>query len=254
MEKPRFTNGYRNSNIEHPIDADMFPIKKQIALFTIGWFGLNVLATLIQFILVGANKIIGNSDTYNLSILTNTIGYIALCVILVLVANKDLVKLTPSFKKVKPYIAGLICFGAIFAFNVLYGNLINLLGIKATSNANQEALDNAAAKYTMTSIVLFGIIAPICEELTYRVGLFSLCKRRSNVFAYIVSTLIFAFIHFNLDLSSTKAFVNELLNLPYYMFAGFIFALTYDKFGLAGSLTAHIVNNVLSFTVFTQLL
>lgn len=254
MEKPNYTNQYRNSNIEHPIDANMFPIRKQIALFIVGWFGLHVIATLIQFLLMGANIIIGNKETYNLSILTNAIGYIALCAILLLISNKNLVKLTKSFKRYQSYIAGAVCFLAILVFSNLYGNFLNIVGIKATENANQESLDNINATYHLTSIIIFGLIAPICEELTYRVGLFSFCKRKATWFAYLITILVFAFIHFNLDFSSVKAFTNELLNLPYYMFAGFAFCFTYDKFGFAGSLFAHTINNVLSFTVFTKLL
>ena len=254
MEKPPYTNQYRNNNIEHPLDADMFPIKKQIAVFIIGWFGLHVIATVIQLLLFGANIIIGNDKTFNVSILTNFIGYIALCTTLLLVSNKDLIKLTPSFKKYKSYIAGVVCFLSILAFSYLYALFLYALNIKTTENSNQSSINDVQSKYFFASLIIFGIIAPICEEFTYRVGLFSLCKRRSKALAYIVPPLIFALIHFNFDLSSTKAFVNELLNLPHYIFAGLAFSFTYDKFGFAGSVSAHIINNVLSLTILSQIL
>ena len=254
MEKPSYTNQYRNSNIENPIGPEMFPIRKQIILFVVGWFGLQIIATVIQYLLVGANVIIGNKQNYNLSILTNALGYIALCTTLLLISNKDLIRLTPSFKKYKSYIAGIVCFLSILAFSYVYSLLLYVLKINTTENANQTSLDNVSAKYFFTSLIVFGIIAPICEELTYRVGLFSLCRRRSKTFAYIVPPLVFALIHFNLDLSSTKAFLNEVLNLPHYIFAGLAFSFTYDKFGFAGSVSAHIINNVLSLTIFTLIL
>ena len=97
--------------------------------------------------------------------------------------------------------------------------------------------------------LIFGVIGPICEEFTYRIGLFSLTKRLSRVAAYIITPLVFGFIHFGWGSIATggDALIIELLNIPDYILAGVIFAFLYDRFGIGASTTAHVMNNLLSF-------
>ena len=133
----------------------------------------------------------------------------------------------------------------MFAFNALYSTFLQLIKVTSSDNANEASLQSLQDIYPLTCLIIFGIIGPICEEMTYRVGLFSLFKRKNKVVAYVVTIAVFALIHFNFSLDP-DTLVNELLNLPYYMFAAAAFSFTYDKFGFAGSVTAHISNNLLS--------
>ena len=99
--------------------------------------------------------------------------------------------------------------------------------------------------YPFISLIFLGVIGPICEELTYRVGLFSVLKKPKWL-AYVIGTLVFALAHFSF--TSTNI-INELVNLPVYIVSGFALCLAYDKFGLAASLTAHTVNNIYSVSM-----
>ncbi|MBP5694703.1 MAG: CPBP family intramembrane metalloprotease, partial [Bacilli bacterium] len=99
--------------------------------------------------------------------------------------------------------------------------------------------------YPITCLFIFGLIGPICEEITYRVGLFSLLKRKNRALAYLVTIAVFALIHFNFS-NDPATLLNEIINLPYYMFAAFAFSFAFDKFGFAASATAHISNNLIS--------
>lgn len=239
---------------EYPLSTPAFPLRKQILYFSLGWLGFQVIATIIQ-ITIGtiysyASHITLQEALRNLTVqmLINATAYIALIVTLLLIGNKDLFKIVKSFKQWQSYLAGAICFGSIIAFNIFYGLIVNLLKTPVSGNSNQQALETMDSLYPIISMVVFGFIGPICEELTYRTGLFSLLKRKNRVVAYLVTIVVFALIHF--DFTATKeTIVNELLNLPYYMFAAFAFSFTYDRFGFAGSVTGHIINNVFSLAM-----
>ena len=237
------------------LGTEAFPIWKQITLFAVGWLGFQILALLYQAFIVGilrnalANGYIQSVDQYLLSMTINSITYIFLLIILLCISYIDIPKLLKSFKHWQSYLAGAICFAAIMTFNIQYNLFINTLrtiGIlknPVSDNINQASLVSLDKLYPLTSLIIFGFIGPICEELTYRVGLFSLCKRRSRALAYVITIIVFAFIHFNFD---TKNLLNEILNLPFYAFAAAAFSFTYDHFGFAGSLTGHVINNVFS--------
>ena len=101
---------------------------------------------------------------------------------------------------------------------------------------------------------LLSIIGPVTEELGYRAGLFSFLSRFGKPAAYLISILIFAFIHFDFGCfkEGGTAIAIEMVNLPSYLFGGIALSICYDKFGIEGSTTAHILYNAASF--FTQLI
>lgn len=238
-----------NNDSNNGFGTPPYPLKKQIALFAVGWGGFKVLAILIELIVLAIFSI--NSDlTYSellrqmsVSMAINSSCYICLLAILLLISSRDAFKLVDSFKRYQSYLAGIGCVVAIFAFNYAYSIFLALIKAGVTDNANETSINSITTSYPILSLIVFGLIGPVCEELTYRVGLFSLCRRKSRVLAYCVTAVVFAFIHFNF---STTSLVNELLNLPFYAFAALAFSFTYEKYGFAGSATAHMLNNIWS--------
>ena len=240
---------------EFPLGTEPFPVKKQVLLFTVGWMGFKLIAVALQILVGGIAAAIKQVSfqkalsTYSVSLIINSLAYIILLTVLLLIAYKDSLKLTKSFKQYQSYIAGVVCVICIFAFNAQYSTFLSVLrtaGIlktPVTNNVNQSSLETLESVFPFTSLIVFGFIGPICEELTYRVGLFSILKRRSRFTAYLVTIIIFALIHFNF---STTGLLNEILNLPYYAFAAVAFSFTYERYGFAGSMSAHIINNVIS--------
>ena len=222
-------------------NIQMISWPKQAGLFVMGLGGFELLGLLISLIMVASGFVKQNQALANM--LLNTLCYAILFICLFAIVNKDSIKLLNSFKSWKPYVAGVCCFLFIIVTGIIYSNILVAAGVRITNNDNQQAIDSTSQNFTLTSMIIFGIIGPICEELTYRVGLFSFSKRISKWVAYPVTIIIFALIHFNFTASSIT---NELLNLPYYILAGFALTFTYDKFGFAGSATAHILNNVIS--------
>lgn len=229
----------------------MIPAIKQLVVFIVGWIGFQALAFTVQLIMGVFATAQGSSvdlTTNASSIIVNSASYLALLIAIVAIINFDIPKLFKSFKQWQSYVAGLACLIAIFAFDYLWGFILELLPISSGDNINESSLQTLTSAYPIASLIIFGVIGPVCEEFTYRVGLFSFFKRINKWVAYVVTIIIFAFIHFNFS-TDASTLLNEVLNLPFYMFAAFAFSFTYDKFGLAGSLSAHIVNNVMSLSL-----
>ena len=256
-----FEQDLEEKNIEIENNVDIQPNKesekelsfvKKLALFLTGCVGFEIIGfivSLIVVLLVGTDA----AQTPEVTGIINFICYGSLFVILVAILNKDIVKLFSSFTKGRNYLFGIVFAALLIGVPIFYNMLINLFRETGTSQ-NEEGLRSFIVIYPLLSIFILGVVGPFCEELTYRVGLFGLLKKHKWL-AYIVSAIVFALMHFTFT-AKGEAMIDELLNLPIYLFSGVMFALAYDKFGLSCSLTAHVINNVfaISMTIIASLI
>ncbi len=236
------------------------PIWKQALFFALSIIGLSLIASFVELIQSGIfslnnpNSPIEDVQRYLLSIEGASIrvftsyallfGFMAA---LFIGSYKEFIK-QASFKK---FFLGVGFFGLLLAFNYIYGIISNLLfsaaGIDPSVNGNESSIRAISKAYPLFAIIIFGILGPMTEELGYRVGLFSLISRLGKVLGYILSALVFAFIHFDWTcFSSSQATIIELINIPSYIVAGLLLCIAYKKAGLLGSYTAHALNNLLS--------
>lgn len=251
---PNCTNTYDGLNYECPhchtvnddADADtlknyvVYPWYKQLSLFLGGFLGFQVLGLIISTILYFFQGEEGLSSAF-----VNFGAYFLTFIGLVCITLPQPQKLIETFKRGKPYLIGLAGFGVLMVFTILYANVLEIAGLGITDNENESGLQSIIGVYPVLSLLIFGVVGPICEELTYRVGIFSLLRRVNRPLAYVLSALIFALIHFNIPIPfETGAFINELINIPNYLFAGLVMGFLYDHYGLAASLSAHVYNNV----------
>lgn len=231
---------------------------KEVVIFAVGLVGLVLLSLLIQVILSAIAKAasptqydyeVFMSSTLS-SMILNGSAYLILGVFFIIFLRKDTDELFKSFKDWRPYVAALIGFSSIIAFNVMYNIILTAAGVGITDNGNETSLNSMVTDFPLTSIILFGLIGPLCEELAYRVGLFTLTRRVNRILAYAATMIVFTLIHFDF---TSATMVNELLNIPLYAFAAFVFTFLYDKYGLAASLSAHVTNNLVSIltTIFS---
>lgn len=240
-------------NLNSPINKNVtyLSILKQVLLFMIGLGGLTIIQVILQ---LGISSIASLASKTTLdyqnfirsttfSMLLNGLSYFILFLIFLILLRKDTDELFKSFKGWKPYVFGLVGFLAILNFNLVYNIILTSAGVSISDNANESALNSIVKDFPFLSILIFAIIGPICEELTYRVGLFSLLKRANRWLAYGVTIVVFTLIHF--DFSGANL-VNELLNIPFYTFAAITFSFLYERFGFASSMSAHITNNLFS--------
>ena len=215
------------------------PISRQIPLFLVGLVGINVLAVITSLIVTASIK----DDDALRYVLINSINYAILFIVDMLLLTNYFHELIIPFKKGRTYIAGLIGFAFLLGGSLLISYLMQLAVPSASEGQNQSVAIEMVLRNPTACIIILGFIGPFVEELTYRVGLFTLCKRASSILAYIVTTLVFALIH--IDFFSDNI-INELVALPDYLFAGLMFCVLYDKEGFGASYLAHVGNNLFS--------
>lgn len=236
--------------LDTPSQSPLITKNKQLFLFFLGWIGLLVFAIVFSalfavvlpfFLSVEDVDIFLNSEIFFSYV--NFLTYLSLFFI-------GIILIWPFLRKT--FIPALISakwwLGLPFTFAILFTSfglvsLYDLLGIELENNQNQAAIVRLVNDAPLISFVTFGLLGPIVEEWTYRLGLFQYLRSRSRWLAYGVTLTIFGFIHFNF---ATTNLTNELLNLPIYLVAGAWFCFLYDRFGLQVAMSTHIANNVLS--------
>ena len=239
---------------------------KNLIFFLVGFVGFQILGSILSTIFQtaftgewlsahpGATKeelqaaLIEYVRTGSYILLVNGIAYGLLIIAMFVILGKGIGELLRGWKGWKPYVAGLIGFAVVIGLNMGWGLIMNIIHPNTDPNNNQNAINTVIAAYPVLSILLFGIVGPVCEEFTYRIGLFSLSKRISRVFAYIVTPLVFGFIHFDWNVllgGWSEALAIELLNIPSYVLAGVALSFIYDKFGIGAAMIAHIGNNLI---------
>ncbi len=251
LEESQNTNQIEEVDIENQPPYAKHPGYKdwayRLTLFLIGFLALDIVTVIIQLILSAIfPEYFVEDGPYYITGLTviNTIRYTLLSIVLAVMLLPRLKVLVKKFSNWKNDLLG-IAFGvALILFTIGY-NLIISQFIDPGTNANEVAAESMIKAFPVLSIVVLGLLGPICEEITYRYGLFSLLDKKSKILAYIITPIVFALIHFDF----TGDMVVELLNLPTYLIAGLGLCFVYDKFGFNASVIAHVVNNMYAIIV-----
>ena len=228
---------------------------KQILIFLMGWGIIKVVATMIQLIIKEVGKTIYTSDSAlsefmssdKVNIIINAGAYLIIFVGILAILWNDVLPFVRSFKKIRPLIYGIGYGFLVLVITTIYSYLIKVTGISFGDNQNEATVSNIMVSYPFLAFVIFVVIGPLVEEFTYRVGLFSFLYRINKYLAYAVAGAVFGLIHMSFNFSDTNAFLNELLNLPSYIFAGLAFCYAYQKEGYACSAYAHVINNLVAF-------
>ena len=213
----------------------------QIILFVVGLFGYMALNFAIGLMIAPAFK--EQTATYTAIVVFTSYGILFLTFVIAVFPYKKII--FNNFKNGYSYLFGILFAIGIAGFSILYSNFLQYvchIGV----NENQQSAVQLIKTFPILSVFILGIIGPICEELTYRVGLFSLCSRYKRWLAYIISCVIFGFIHFDF---TAKDMIVEWCNLPNYIISGLLFCLAYDLFGLPCSFVAHALNNLYSVII-----
>ena len=229
------TNINNDSKNETLLRNRSLSLVKRIALFIVGLGGLFVLSLLFGLIysFVDLPK---DEKSAQLTLVT----YAALILALFSIIFLDIPRLIDYLKEWKGYAMGIAIGIIVIVFDIAYSNIVNLF-YQSSVNQNEESVRGVIDIYPIASILILGIVGPICEELTYRVGLFGAIKRYTTIGAYIVTSLVFGAIHFGF---TNPNIYDELVSLPMYVFSGLAFSFAYDKFGFQCSAVAHMTNNL----------
>ena len=150
-----------------------------------------------------------------------------------------------KLKNPTDYLYGVLYAISLFVVSLLISMFINVF-TEVNDNTNQSNALNVVKNYPIIAGSIICFIGPVCEELTYRVGLYSFLRRINKYAAFAVTTIVFALIHF--DFYAEDMFT-ELLSLPSYIACGFLLTLAYEHKGPACSILAHMVYNTYAFVM-----
>jgi len=230
--------------------------RRQIFLLIMGFIGLQLISILVTLIAAFiCNQITHDPEATQEMLKSTEVGfainasaYVLTFLGLALIIWPYIKMFLHQFKSLKRLVKGL-AYGAIaIGFSCLYSLFVSIF-YKTSGNINQQSLVLMINRFPVLALLVFGIIGPICEELTYRVGLFNFMLRTKRWIAYLVEILLFALIHFNYQCTTQTEWINELINLPDYIIGGLVLTYAYEKDGFATSTYAHILNNVVSIIV-----
>lgn len=224
---------------------------KHIVLILIGTIGLTFAQIIFQTIILSASGQDYLNSTKGLGIAVFS-AYALVFLGFILFLFRDNIKIFKLFiSQYKTYLFGL-CFGILLLTTSLLLNLI-ITKLGFVQNENQNSALELVASFPFLSFIVLGIIGPVVEELTYRVGLFGLIRKYNRLASFIVTALIFALIHFDFSsVNTASALANELINIPSYFISGIILCFAYEKYGISGCVIAHMFNNsiaVLSYII-----
>ena len=141
------------------------------------------------------------------------------------------------------YLYGIGYAVTLFLASSIVSNIISLF-YSVSDNTNQSTAVMIAVNYPIIAFLIMGIMGPICEELTYRVGLYSFFRRFNKYIAIAVSAIVFGFIHFDFGAANIA---NEFAALPVYLVSGVVLGIAYEHRGPACSMTAHLLYNIFAF-------
>lgn len=228
---------------------------REIALFVVGWLGFQVLGFIVSFIqialaqgvLIGAGLTGGSlsqaiqdyASSVEGTAFLNYATYIVLFLVLLAIISPEIRRIASTFAKWRNVLWGLLGGIALIVVSMLWGMVVS--AFDGGTSINQETVVSIVDASPLFAVVVLGFIGPICEEITYRLGLFNLGMRIHPAVAYLLASVVFGLIHMK-DFSS----LNEWLNFPDYLFAGLILSFVYHRFGFEGSVAAHVLNNLIA--------
>ena len=216
-------------------------------------FGLIVLVLTIFIVQIIMEAAFGADDEIAFHAWTNFLTYVITFTAFVgfLLLTKSLAPLVKQFTEIKPYLRGIFYGFIVIITSVTTTLLMQIIFGKAEENLNQQTINLILSRYPVSSFLWIVLLGPIVEELTYRFGLFAAIAKKNNIAAYIISALVFGFLHFNVPMTDANTvdyakLIEEFINIPGYIVSGLVFCFIYEKEGLAGSTVAHITNNLVS--------
>jgi membrane protease YdiL (CAAX protease family) len=111
---------------------------------------------------------------------------------------------------------------AIVFFQKISFYLLNILNIPIITSVNEARINQLSEKIPLfLMLFLVSILAPVCEELIFRAGIFKWVFPKNRLIAWVVSTVIFAYAHMMSDVTNWFAWfiyigTGGILGIVYY--------------------------------------
>ena len=245
-----FINNSENNNEQNQDKSITISTPKAIGCIAIGWLGLSVVATIIVLVIqaiLGDTSGLLEEELVKLNGYVNLASYAIIFISLLLLLGLPIIKkLINQFKDIEKIGKGLMYGGILLGSSIAYNLIVMLIYPDfGGSNDNQTQVVSMITTMPISSFLMVVILAPLTEEITYRLGLVSIFKKKNKIFALIISSIIFGLIHFN---PLSEDMITELIALPSYIISGAVLGLAYlNEDSLATSVTAHLTNNLIAF-------
>ena len=228
------------------IDQNDLPIKERKTHMKIEhWIALVVLYLGSDF-----SSLIDSTVIYYVSnILTFAIAGL-LMYPLIVESNMGLKKIGVA----KMFVYAVIGVIVALTFNAAYTALIEGFGFVTPNDdsVNQILVETMIKENPIKMFLSVTFSAAIMEEILFRGLSFRTLLHRNKFFAYLLTFLIFGGIHLLAGLQEGQG-LSEFIYLPVYGMMGVSFAFVYDKTGsIYTAMTAHFLNNLMSFIVITS--
>lgn len=172
-------------------------------------------------------------------VLTTALASVVLIIICYRMYHKDQNLRKEKTKSKNGVLQYLLLVGLSICLHYVLNNIIFASNLGAMSQSYQEMQKIFYSPSITMQLLVFGIIAPICEELIYR-GLVYNRLREKNSFlkASLLASLIFGAVHGNG------------VQMLYGFVMGLLFSFLLEKFGtLVAPIFAHVLMNVMSITL-----
>lgn len=220
---------------------------KRISLFLSVILGLTIITSIFYFFSSKFNPYFLTSITGNAML--NFSAYLIIFGCCLLIINKDYKNVFSKYGKSRTYLYGIGYGFLLLLISATYSAFVRTIFPGVGENNNENSINKIIAAYPIFSLIVFAFIGPMCEEFAYRLGLFGFVRKYKRIAAYIITALIFGFIHFDFS-GDLKV---EFLNLPSYVLSGLLLCYVYDKEGIETSTVTHITNNLIAiiFTIYS---
>ena len=247
-----------NKYLKRPLFQMVTSPWENLFLFLFGWLGFQLLGLLVSLCFNGAissGSLNSRQADMAVNLLVYAIVFLVFFCYLSLYNRAARTTITVGFTKAGGGIAtGFYWFVGSLIVSALYSLIVSAIPWMTVNN-NQAAIESSGVLFPIPTFVFTVLLAPFCEELTYRGGLNTLIGRWNRIAGLFISAVIFALIHFDLQGIITDAIkgdmftlYRELLNLPTYIIAGLGLGMAYQSTGnITCSWFCHTFNNLIAF-------
>lgn len=241
-----------NEENTKPVEKKLIHIPKSIAMLflAISLIGVSIFSTLIYSVIDAFIAI--DPDNLNQSLWIQAIyncGSLIIFIIIIplVLGSLKTKEILSQFKNKQNLIDGLKYGGLMFLASFAYSFLISFFPID--TNNNQNVIIDMTAVAPVLVVLLSCVLAPITEEVAFRLSLFGTLHKVNRYLAYAICIIVFSLIHssFFREGMTSADYINELVSLPAYAIGAFFLCRAYEKNGsIATSMVAHSLYNAIS--------
>ena len=212
-----------------------------IALPAFLFCAVYVSSALVKFVFLSLGKSV---NYYTVNTAVNLVDDLLMWLLVVFIMRKFLKRQAVDLKKnfLVTLFSGVVIGYILCVLGNTIGNLLLRFFTSTTTSVNQSAINSLTKQYPLVMIFMTVFLAPVTEELIFRGVVFTSVREHSRVLAYVISALLFGFIHV-MD-SVLAGNLSEMVQMIPYTVMGLVFCYMYESTNsIYGSILTHMTQN-----------